>query len=647
MLALVFLLVLAIIYSVLYYCDIPTMYFFVGVFILLFMMMLWSAFRLIKTKTAVLIILGIYWIITFPLTVCFVAIRIAMKDNISIELLQMFSWQSMHGILRYHCVPLFVGLIFLLLLFLLSCVAAKKVFPQYRFKPEWNGFVYFFIAVFLNLSCIYCASQPLVDKIIELCKVKNMPVDYILNNGIEGITFSRKDLSCTPGYNLVHIFLESTEQNYADPRRFPNLVPELHNAIKNSIWFSNIDMAPNANLTYGGIYASLKGFNITRFHILNNLRKQNILPGKQFVSMPDILHAAGYLQHFIYGHYSSFADFNSFLASEHFNIKMLNDKQYQHSLQQVDSVRDSELFESAWQDFKKLSQSKRPFSLTCLTIDAHAPDGACDSDKKFYRWNQKEVPQLLHAIHNTDKALGVFLKRILESEAASKTVIVIQSDHLSHPYTPSIVLNRLGDNRKMLFLIITPEKIKENISIAGRTYDIAPTILHSMKVKHNCPFLLGRNLLVKNHRSGDVNDEDQQKALEGAMFLNANMDCQAKKYGVSFHEKPYPHIKIGTNKIFIQNTYSGINGIPRAGKCFLLEATYSFEFHALSSYTTDGSGQNKKRKNNFVKYYHNFIFGAEKDNSGFYFIYNSPRKTIKKKSKTFSNVRFDADEIFN
>ena len=134
MLALVFLLVLTIIYSVLYYCDIPTMYFFVGVFILLFMMMLWSAFRLMKTKTAVLIILGVYWIITFPLTVCFVAIRIAMKDNISIELLQMFSWQSMHGILRYHCVPLFVGLIFLLLLFLLSCVAAKKVFPQYRFK---------------------------------------------------------------------------------------------------------------------------------------------------------------------------------------------------------------------------------------------------------------------------------------------------------------------------------------------------------------------------------------------------------------------------------------------------------------------------------------------------------------------------------
>ena len=642
-------LILAVIYSVLYCCDFLTIHFYVGIFILSFMIMLWCALRSVKIRTAASIILGTYWLITFPLTICFAAIRIAMKDNISIELLQMFSLQSIHGLVRYHWRPLVFGIIFLLLLLMLAFFAEKKLFPQYKFKPAWNGIICFFIAIAVNLICIYCTSGPLGEKILELYKVRNIPVDYILNNGIEGIVFNRKDLSCTPGYNLVHIFLESTEQNYADPQKFPGLAPELNNAIKNSIHFSNIDMAPNANLTYGGIYASLKGFNITRFHILNNMRHQNILTGKQFVSMPDILHAAGYQQYFLYGHNSSFGGFNSFLASEHFHIKMLHEKQSQKqdSLQKADSIRDTELFEAAWQEFEKLSKDERPFSLTCLTVDAHAPNGICDSDKKFYRWDQNEVPQLLHAIHNTDRALGVFLKRIRESDAASKTVIVIQSDHLSHPYTPEIILNRLGNSRKMLFLIITPDKIKDKISVAGRTYDAAPTILHSMKVKHNSPFLLGRNLFMKKSSDEHADDEKQQKALEGAMFINADKDFQVKKHGISFHEKPYPHIKAGTYKIFIRSAASNRSDIPRAGECFNLEAAYSFEFHTLSPCDYDSIDQNKKSKNNFLKYYHNLIFGAEKDNSGFFFIYSSPLKTIKKKSKTFSDVTFDVDEIFN
>ena len=638
MLILIFFLITAIAHLLLSICNSQLIYFFAGIIILSFAVMSWCAFRVIKSGKIFSILFFLYGITVLAFNICSAVIRIAMKDDISIELLQLFSMQSIYGILRYHWQTVSAGVVLLFFLLLLSWIAARWLLPGYHFDPEWNGLACFVVSLCVNLYYSVCMFEPFGRQILELYEIKRLPREYIQEMGIEGVMFKKSDLCCSPGYNLVHIFLESTEQNYADPLKFPGLAPELRSAIENGIWFSNIDMAPNANLTFGGIYASLKGFNMTQ-----NMHDTRM--GKQFVSLPDILHIAGYLQYFVYGHNSSFACFNEFLDSEHFNIVMLNDRRarIRHSLQYLDSIRDADLFESVWRHFERLSQSSRPFALTCLTVDAHAPNGVCDSDKKFYRWDQNEVPQLLHAIHNTDKALGKLIRRIRKSKMSSKTVIVIQSDHLSHPYTPGGVLERLGNNRKMLFLILSPEELKENVTTPGRTYDIAPTILHAMKVKHNNPFLLGRDLFMKNLSPKRLGGKEQQQALASVMLLNEKHRSLWKD--VSFHEKPYPHIRIGTRKIAVLNEFSHSNDVPRNGECFKLEASRFFESCRMSSYSS--RTEMEKRLNIAPsKRNHIFIFGSEKDNSGFYFIYKSSAKNIVKKSKTFSGVTFGVNEIF-
>lgn len=604
----------------------------------------WTAFRLYGGRWWNILILSLFNFSVCLLLIALIVFDIMLNKSFTIEFFQLLSVGSLKNLFVYHKLPAAAVFAVLLIFMILLPLTAWNTIPGYRFKPLWNGVVLLVAAV----SCVFClpflTHRNLLESVFDRMVIVYAP-DVMQKHGLTGIFENRDMIEAVPGCNLVHIILESAEKNFLDNREFPGLLPSLQKISGESILFTDIRMAPNAILTFGGIFASLTGINLTPLHMKNGF---DLLAGKRLGTMPEILHKAGYKQYFLYGHNTSYDHFNAFFEREHYNVVMLNNVQsrQEHNLKYENALRDAVVFEKAWEQFRKLSENRQPFSLTVLTVDTHAPDGACDADKKFYKWNERETPHLLHAFYNMDTALGKLVRKIRESPASANTVIVIQGDHLSHHYTPRIILRKLQKTeRKMLFLINAPEHPAEKIAVPGRTYDIAPTILHALKVKHNYHFLLGRDLLDPDTAHDRFNNTDlQQRYLEWVVAIHSESRPDVEKSGIVFLEKPFPMLKLGDQILPLISTRSRSNDIPRNGECFYFTANKKFRLCRLEG--VDRAKADWLIKRQKPEFCHEIIFGTEDSGNGFFYVYRSGRRIVKKHSENFGAAVFKPEEIF-
>lgn len=67
--------------------------------------------------------------------------------------------------------------------------------------------------------------------------------------------------------SLVFIFLESLERTHCDDNVFPGLTPNINRLRKEAICFDNNDNAPNADYSFGGMYAALTGSVLINQHL--------------------------------------------------------------------------------------------------------------------------------------------------------------------------------------------------------------------------------------------------------------------------------------------------------------------------------------------------------------------------------------------
>ena len=89
--------------------------------------------------------------------------------------------------------------------------------------------------------------------------------------------------------------------------------------------------------------------------------------------------------------------------------------------------------------------------------------------------------------------IGDFINRILTSEYAKNTIIVVSSDHLAMRNTATTLLNKLV--RKNLFFILSPGNIGPlTVKKRASMLDVAPTLLSAMGYKGEVG--LGRDLLA-------------------------------------------------------------------------------------------------------------------------------------------------------
>ena len=425
---------------------------------------------------------------------------------------------------------------------------------------------------------------------VQSDKYKNCDKEFFLNLGIKTTMLDNHLIQATPGKNLILIILESTEQNYLNEKMFPQLLPNLKKFYQSCQKFKNISMAPNATITFGAMYSMFTGSILDHRHLLQGINSvHNPRIGARLSSFPKILHKAGYHQYFVVGHSGNVIGTESFVCSHKFDTVWFGiDRKKRLTISMAEqginvpnfSLHDSEVYKQAWKFFEQASLEKKTFNITLLTMDAHGPNGIYNNKEPAYPLNAPyKYKNLFNAMYASDVALGQFLEKIANHPVGKDTVIVIVSDHLAHSYTcTSELLGKIND-RRLLFGIKNSSKKSVSHNTPGKTFDIAPTILDALGVKHNFEFPLGESLYNIKHPQRLVETEEQLLALSYYTKLKSNM-AENLPVDIIAKNKPYPHLSAG--KIQIPVVFNKIADLPKENEFVVLPISSKLKIDAIS-----------------------------------------------------------------
>lgn len=306
------------------------------------------------------------------------------------------------------------------------------------------------------------------------------------------------DLS-EPGKNIVYIYLESFERTYFDEELFPGLVVELKDVEKQSISFVDISQTPEMGWTIAGMVASQCGLPLLPPSGGNSMEKF----GSMFAGatcLGDILKANGYELSYVGGAEKGFAGKGNFYKGHGFDEVMGRDE-----LLSVDEeflindwgVYDQFMFEESWRKFEEKSKEGGPFGLFMLTLDTHHPSGLPSPICEDYQYGDGGNT-ILNAVHCSDVLVSRFIDKVMASEYADETIIVVQSDHKALNNTASGLLNLKGKDRRNLLMIIDPSATGagEIVKNKGTTLDVGRTVLGFLG--YDVDLGLGRDLLSED-----------------------------------------------------------------------------------------------------------------------------------------------------
>jgi len=356
------------------------------------------------------------------------------------------------------------------------------------------------LLIIIGFICLYIFDTPYKDLIHYFERsyarhnVLNLSNNEMIKVGIKPCDIEWSDLQAIRGKNLIFIYLESIDSSFLDEEIFPNLCPNMNKLRKESIVFDNITPAFHADYSFGGMYASMVGSQIVTSQMpsifeRNSGVKNNF--GDRLISFPTILSKAGYYQEYICGASGKFAGVEEFIRREHY------DEYIQPNTSHGAGCYDDELFTIAFEEYLKLSKMNKPFNITMFTLDTHV-GGYTDPSWKIYDTKnisllKKYNDGMLTSVHHTDKALGLFIDKLKNTPEWSNTVVFIMNDHYCWPGEYKSVLES-SKNRRMNIFALNTEYTTINRT-KGKTYDIAPTVLDLLKVRHNYTFTIGESLL--------------------------------------------------------------------------------------------------------------------------------------------------------
>lgn len=424
--------------------------------------------------------------------------------------------------------------------------------------------LFFFAGGFLYGNIVFSQLTEIVRNLFFVEKYRSLEQKYYTDYGIKIYPFPWQMVHAQAGKNLVYIILESTELSFLDQTRFPGLLPNLAHFRKNAQSFDNLSMAHNAQTTFGGIYSAMSGSYLTPSHLLrgwNQWWDPNV--SSYFSSLPRILHKAGYEQHFLVGHSGNFAGTESFVRDQMYDVFWSAIERKKRIMKWTFSVRDSVVFEQAWQQFQKLAEKEKPFHITLLTIDAHGPDGFYSPEEPSY---PGPLPKnnLYNAMYASDHALGKFLTRIRNHPKYKDTCIVISSDHLAHEYTSCSALLNRTPQRRLLFLIQNSAEPLVNSKIPAATFDIGPTILDALGVKHDYIFPLGESLYRRTDPRRLSFCQEQERILYFYVLLKNKNRTLNFPLNVALSKDPYPSLLLNTIRLPL--LVNGANDLPSNGE---------------------------------------------------------------------------------
>lgn len=464
---------------------------------------------------------------------------------------------------------------------ILSSISSYSLFIMYYPRPKKRiaTKVLGYICVAMMLCFMFKIFYPLHDianiyKVIKTAKKhRDLDRDTYLDHGVKVTEKNDEDICASAGKNLVFIILESTELTYLDDSKFPGLLPNLKKFTKQCQTFNNMVMAPNASITFGAMFSMITGSVLTHEHLtfgMNSHVKNHV--GSRMSSFPKILNKAGYYQYFAVGHSGHFAGTENFLKQHRYDETWFGIDRSKRESSWEFAVRDSAVFQKGWEFFQRAAATGKPFNISLLTTDAHGPDGFYDPSEPAYNHPKGQKLNIYNAMFASDHALGKFLKRIQSHPAYGKTCIVIVSDHLAHHYTKTIDILCTEKERRMLFLIHNSTISQHRQNILAKTFDIAPTILDAMGVKHDYIFPLGESLYKETTPKRLCSSAKQDTAISIYTKLKSTPVVHLKN-GIKLSYQPYPHIKIGELAVAISTGF--ISDKLQKGDIFILPVHWS------------------------------------------------------------------------
>ena len=389
------------------------------------------------------------------------------------------------------------------LLILLSLYACIKLGKSSYFKNSHNARKLLAINValvallFVQPVMFTLATQPLID----------------LAHGKESMAIELE----VPGYieiprkkNIVYLYLESFERTLLDEAIFPGLAPNLRTLERQGLAFTNIDAAYGARWTIAGMVASQCGLPLEPMPNAN--KPGGFMP--RAVCLGDTLKENGYIASYLGGASSRFGGKGNFYKThqfenvtgleEHLQNLPLGTTPYSHW-----GLSNESLFQVAWQEFSRLTKQSKPFALFLLTLDTHPPHGYPSPICKDIPFGDGEA-SMLNAYHCSDQLAGDFIRRLLASEVADETIIVVASDHLVMDNDVSGQLEQ-SQKRRNLFFILEKNGRRESIDRQASQFDLAPTLLSVLGAEVE-DYNLGVNLFEDN-RTMMERIEDPDRAL--------------------------------------------------------------------------------------------------------------------------------------
>ena len=296
------------------------------------------------------------------------------------------------------------------------------------------------------------------------------------------------------GYNLIIIQLESM-QDFVIDRRYEGreITPNLNKLAREGIRFKNIYDQTSAGgssdatlLANSSLYPSRTG--AVSFQYAENY----------FDSLPKVLREHGYMTVVMHPHVKSFWNSETFEKSIGFEQQF-----YKKDFVIVEKIglglSDRAFFS---QSLEKIKQLKQPFYVFLRTLTAHFPYNYVKKEIDDFPLSDMEgkiTGHYFRTMHYVDFAIGEFISKLSENSLASKTILVVYSDHrarLPEDELQSIGIDYSAEHRKIPLIIYIPNKSLgiERETIGG-LIDVTPTICNILGIDISDKFFLGRDLI--------------------------------------------------------------------------------------------------------------------------------------------------------
>ena len=303
----------------------------------------------------------------------------------------------------------------------------------------------------------------------------------------------KQQVTATPSSqpkNLIVLYLESVGVNLAAQPQWPDLMPNLAQLLAEHAWVDHL---------WASGYITIEGLTNTQCGTLVpfNRGSESIADGEGLVDalpcLGDVLSAAGYQQMFLGGAETTFAGkgpflsrhgFDEVLGLEHWRARGLNSRPNTWGLS------DPDLFNESLKAIDQLQAADEPWHLSMLTIGTHLPGYLYEECAPYSGGDER----FLDALHCTDQLLGRWVAALEKEGILDDTVVVITADHQVFPNSEMRGLFGEGVyDRRLPMIVLGPSGVSASVN-EGSGYDLAPTLLDLLEIKHNAGFILGRSL---------------------------------------------------------------------------------------------------------------------------------------------------------